>query len=78
MTAEPKFVFRGDKSLIPARREPGHQFLHEIELVDHLGEVVAGLGGLPKGEALGVEVIGHVRIINRGVVNDRFTVSAPS
>ena len=78
MTAEPKFVFRGDKSLIPARREAGQLRLDELQLVNDLSGVVAGLRGLAEGEALGFEVIGHVRIINRGVVNDRFTVSAPS
>jgi hypothetical protein len=32
--------------------------LYEIQLVHNLSEVVAGLGGLPEGEALGIEV-GH-------------------
>jgi hypothetical protein len=27
-------------------------------------EVIAGLSGLTKGEGLGIEVLGHVRIIN--------------
>jgi hypothetical protein len=52
--------------------------LDELQLVNDLSGVVAGLRGLAEGEALGFEVIGHVRIINRGVVNDRFTASTPS
>jgi len=64
--------------LILARRKPDDQLLDEIQLVHHLGEVVAGLGRLTEGEALGIKVTGHVRIINRGVVNGRFTASAPS
>ena len=51
--------------------------LQEIQLVHHLGEVIAGLGGLAEGEVLGIEVIGHGPITNPDVVNDRFTVSPP-
>jgi hypothetical protein len=49
----------GDKRLIPARRDAGDQFLDKIQLVHHLGEIIAGLSRLAEGEALGIE-IGHV------------------
>ena len=55
----PEHCAQGHKRLIPPRREPGDQLLDEVQLVHDLGEVVAGLGGLAEGEALGVE-IGHV------------------
>jgi hypothetical protein len=76
-TADPNIIFHRDKRLIPTCREPGDQLLNELQLVHHLREVVAGLGGLAKGEALGIEVIRHALIINRAVVNNRYTVSPP-
>ena len=39
--------------MIPARCDAGDQLLDEIQLVHHLGEVVAGLGGLAEGERSG-------------------------
>ena len=45
---------QGDKRLIPARRKLGDQFLDKIQLVHHLGEVIAGLGRLSKGELFGI------------------------
>ena len=45
--------------MIPTRWDAGGQFLDKVQLVHHLGEVVASLGGLAGGEALWVEV-GHV------------------
>jgi len=52
----PEHYAKRGKRLIPARREASDQFLNEVQLVHHLGEVVAGLGGLAEGEALGIEV----------------------
>jgi hypothetical protein len=43
--------------------------LHKIQLVDNLSEVIAGLGGLPEGKAVGVEVIGHVTLTSTCLVN---------
>ena len=62
----PEHYFQWHKCLIPARREPGDQFLHELQLVHHLGEIIAGLGSLSEGEALGIE-IGHVDCIAVGI-----------
>ena len=47
------------ESLIPVPGG-GQLLLHKIQLVHDLSEVIAGLGGLPEGKAVGVEVIGHV------------------
>ena len=74
----PEHYLHGDKSLIPACRYAGDQFLNEVQFLHYLREVVAGLSGLAESEVLGIEVVGHVRIINRGVVNNRFTASDPS
>jgi hypothetical protein len=63
----PEHCPQGNKRLIPPRWKPGDQLLDEIQLDYHLGEVLAGLGGLPKGEALGIEVIGHVDCIAQGI-----------
>lgn len=43
--------------------------LHKIQLVHDLSEVIAGLGGLPEGKAVGVEVIGHVTYTSTCLVN---------
>jgi hypothetical protein len=51
--------------------------LQRIQLFHDPSKVVTGLGGLPKGEVLGVEIIGHAPITNPDVFNDRFTVSPP-
>jgi len=55
--------------LNPFAQKPGQLRLHEVQLVHHLSEIVARLGGLTKGEALGIKVIGHAPITNPGVVN---------
>ena len=43
--------------------------LHKIQLDHDLSEVIAGLGGLPEGTAVGVEVIGHVTLTSTCLVN---------
>ena len=43
--------------------------LHKIQLVHDLSEAIAGLGGLPEGKAVGVEVIGHVTYTSTCLVN---------
>jgi len=55
----PDHCLHWDKHLIPARRNAGDQLFDEIRLVHDLRKVITRLGGLPKGEALEVE-IGHV------------------
>jgi hypothetical protein len=50
----PEHCAQGTKRLTPARWEVGELALHEIQLVHNLSEVVARLGSLTKGEALGV------------------------
>jgi hypothetical protein len=40
-----------------------------FQLVHDLSEVIAGLGGLPEGKAVGVEVIGHVTYTSTCLVN---------
>jgi hypothetical protein len=55
-TADPNIIFRGDKRLIPTRREPGQLHFQKIQLVHDLREIIAGLGGLAEGEAVGIEV----------------------
>src|SRR6516164_10268615 len=65
-TAE-HYAKRGE-SLIPAPGG-GQLLLHKIQLVHYLSEVIAGLGGLPEGKAVGVEVIGHVTLTSTCLVN---------
>jgi hypothetical protein len=73
----PEHDAKGHQRLIPAGREAGELALHEFQLVHDLREIIAGLGGLPKGETLGIEVvIGHASITNPGVVNGPYTASA--
>ena len=74
----PEHYLQGNKGLIPAGREPGQLRLHELQLHHDLREVITGFGGLPEGEAFGIEVIGHAPITNLSVANGRFTASAPS
>jgi hypothetical protein len=50
----PEHYLQGDKRLISARWQPGQLLLYKIQLVHDLREVIAGLGGLPEGEALGI------------------------
>ena len=51
---------QGHERLISMGRKPGDQLLDELQFVHDLREVVAGLGGLAEGEALGFEVVvGH-------------------
>jgi len=52
----PEHYTKRGKRLIPAGREAGQLRLNEVQLVHDLGEVVARLSGLLKGEALGVEI----------------------
>src|SRR6516225_622587 len=66
---------KGSEGLIPARREPGQLLLDEIQLVHDLGEVIASLGGLAEGEALGVEV-GHTALTGSGLAST-FLPSGP-
>jgi hypothetical protein len=56
------------ESLIPVPGG-GQLLLHKIQLVHDLSEVIAGLGGLPEGKAVGVEVIGHVTYTSTCLVN---------
>ena len=48
MSADPNYL-KGSKRLIPARREAGRLRLHELQLVLHLGKIIAGLGQLGAG-----------------------------
>jgi hypothetical protein len=52
----PEHYLQGDKRLIPTRREPGQLHFQKIQLVHDLREIIAGLGGLAEGEAVGIEV----------------------
>ena len=53
---------RGER-LIPTCRKSGQMRLHEIQLVHDLSEVIAGLGGLAEGEAVGID-IGHAAMLS--------------
>ena len=55
----PEHYAKRGKRLIPARREASQLRLSELQLVHDLSEVVAGLGSLTKGEAVGID-LGHV------------------
>ena len=56
------YAERGER-LIPPCRKSGQLRLHEIQLVHDLSEVIAGLGGLAEGEAVGIE-IGHAAMLS--------------
>jgi len=49
--------------LIPPCQKSGQMRLHEIQRVHDLSEVIAGLGGLAEGEAVGIE-IGHAAMLS--------------
>jgi len=50
----PEHYAKRCKCLIPSRGQAGDQLLNKIQLVHHLGEVIAGLGRLSKGELFGI------------------------
>jgi len=56
------YAERGER-LIPPCRKSGQLRLHEIQLVHDLSEVIAGLGGLAEGRAVGIE-IGHAAMLS--------------
>ena len=56
------YAERGER-LIPLCRKSGQLRLHEIQLVHDLSEVIAGLGGLAEGRAVGIE-IGHAAMLS--------------
>jgi hypothetical protein len=56
------YAERGER-LIPPCRKWGQLRLHEIRLVHDLSEVIAGLGGLAEGRAVGIE-IGHAAMLS--------------
>jgi hypothetical protein len=56
------YAERGERLIQPCRKS-GQMRLHEIQLVHDLSEVVAGLGGLAEGEAVGIE-IGHATMLS--------------
>jgi hypothetical protein len=49
---------------LPPSRERGQEGRLDRVKLTMPREVIAGLSGLTKGEGLGIEVLGHVRIIN--------------